>query len=289
MSFLITEVASLAGNFAVERLLNFGQKVRALVERKDSRWERLRDLGAEIVVGQYDDPSALGEALRGVRRACFASPNDEGLLERTELFAQLAEEAGVEMVVNVSEVTARAHSIGANAIGECARARWFSESIFDRSGLAVAHVRSTLSADFLLHIAPMIRDGRILTPFGKGRHAPLAPEDLAQAVVRILASPDGHEGRTYSVHGPEALSFEEIAEIVSVVVGKRIEYEQVDVEFFNEIVDAENNPSMRLCSDLIFDHTQGLFAQINQSFKEITGQDPLTLANFLRKYRYLFS
>jgi uncharacterized protein YbjT (DUF2867 family) len=91
----------LGGAFAVEQLLDAGQCVRALVERGGARSERLRDLGAEIVLGRLSDPAALTMALRGVRRACFAAPAGAGLPEAAALFARLAEGAGVETLVHI--------------------------------------------------------------------------------------------------------------------------------------------------------------------------------------------
>jgi NAD(P)H dehydrogenase (quinone) len=55
----------------VEQLLEKGHSVRALAHREDERSERLRELGAEVYVGDLLDLESVLSALRGVYGAYF--------------------------------------------------------------------------------------------------------------------------------------------------------------------------------------------------------------------------
>ena len=99
-------------------------------------------------------------------------------MQATAQFAQAAKEAGVEVIVNMSQISARS-----DAKSEAARQHWLSERVFDWSGVPTVHLRPTFFAEWLLYLAPMIRQGKILAPFTTtGRHAPLAAEDQARVL-----------------------------------------------------------------------------------------------------------
>jgi NAD(P)H dehydrogenase (quinone) len=121
-----------------------------------------------------------------VQRAYFCCPISPGLVQATAQLAQAAREGGVEVIVNMSQISA-----AADAKSEAARQHWLSERVFDWSGIVAVHLRPTFFAKWLLYLAPMMRRGKILAPFTRtGRHAPVAAEDQARAIVAILRKPD---------------------------------------------------------------------------------------------------
>src|SRR5215471_14688987 len=98
LRFLITGATGATGGAAAAQLLEQGRRVRALVHREDERAEKLRRLGAEVVVGDLLDFDAVSEALEDVDRAYFVYPIQPGLVQATAQFAQSAKEAGVEAI-----------------------------------------------------------------------------------------------------------------------------------------------------------------------------------------------
>ena len=82
------------GNLAVRQLLARKLPVRAFVFHADERSEHLAALGAEIVVGDLHDITAVRGAMRGVARAYFTYPIAERLLEATTIFAAAASARG---------------------------------------------------------------------------------------------------------------------------------------------------------------------------------------------------
>src|SRR4051794_26858505 len=91
------------GNLVLKLLIERGLAVRALVRQLDERAEQLRALGAEVIEGDLLDSDSIHRALRGVRRAYFLYPVTDGLLEATTIFAGAAQEAGTELIVNLSQ------------------------------------------------------------------------------------------------------------------------------------------------------------------------------------------
>src|SRR3984957_14203400 len=108
--FLITGATGATGGDTVRQLLEKNHAVRVLAHRPDERSEQLLELGAEVVFGDLLDFDSVRAALSGVQRAYFCYPISPGLVQATAQFAQAAKEAGVEVIVNMSQISARGDS-----------------------------------------------------------------------------------------------------------------------------------------------------------------------------------
>src|ERR1700739_3326563 len=95
------------GNHVARQLLARGMRVRAFVRRADQRADELKELGAEIAVGDIRDYTAVRAALDAVQRAYFTYPLADGLLLATASFAAAGKETGLQSIVNMSQITAR--------------------------------------------------------------------------------------------------------------------------------------------------------------------------------------
>jgi NAD(P)H dehydrogenase (quinone) len=306
--FLITGATGATGGAAAAQLLERGRRVRAFVHREDERSENLRKLGADVVVGDLLDFDAVRAAFGGVDRAYFVYPIRPGLVQATAQFAQSAKEAGVEAIVNMSQVSARS-----DATSHSAREHWLAEQVFDWSELNVAHIRPTYFAEWLLYLSPMIRQGVMYAPFTTGRHAPIAGEDQGRVIVGILENPESHRGKVYQLYGPVELTHGEIAQIVGHVLGREIKYQTMPIEQWVQVVSNASagrparNDAASLYSEadritgrsgseflvqhlreVAIDHTNGIFAGTNNLVEEIGGRPPLTVEEFVTKHRDAF-
>lgn len=308
--FLVTGATGDTGSYSVEQLLKKKYPVRALAHREDARSRRLQVLGAEIVIGDFLDFEAMRSATQGIRGAYFCYPIRPGILQATAYFAQAAKEAGVECIVNMSQISARE-----NAKSHAAQDHWVSEQIFDWSGVAVTHLRPTYFAEWLLYLAPMIRAGLLHVPFGTGRHAPIAAEDQARVIVGILENPTPHRGKIYPLFGPVEYTHREIAGVLTQVLRKEIQYKQVSFDEMLQMMASggqkppaehtaralygEFEPThepragdsflIQHLREVAIDHQNGLFAGTNDVVEKIGGQPPLTLEKFIEKHRESFA
>ena len=307
--FLITGATGDTGGYTARQLLEKNHAVRVLAHRTDDRSKQLLELGAEVVLADFLDFDAIRTALKGTQRAYFCYPISPGIVQATAQFAQAAKEAGVEVIVNMSQISART-----DAKSVAARQHWLSERVFDWSGVPAVHLRPTFFAEWLLSLAPMIRQGRMLVPLGStGRHAPVAAEDQARLIVGILQNPGPHRGKTYPLFGPVELTQPEIAAIVGKVLGKEVKYEYVPIEKFAELRSGSPNQLRQNTSksfygdpgafspgsgksyviqhlkEVAIDHDNGIFAGANSYIAEIGGREPTTLEAFITKHRKAFA
>ena len=306
---LVTGATGDTGRATVDELLARGHQVRAPARGQDERSNKLQQRGAEAVYGDLLDIDHVRSALCGVQRAYFVYPIKPGIVQATAQFAQAAIEMGVDGIVNMSQKTARE-----NAKSHAMKLHWLAERVFDWSGLNVAHIRPTLFAEWLLYVAPMIKTGLLHVPFGTGKHAPITAEDQARVIVGILEDPAPHKGVMHPLFGPVEYTYEETAQVLSRLLGKDIEYKQVDFEEFKQTLQAggktssksqssrtlsassERTPEQKVGDDFLFqhlkqvaiDHQNGICAGTNDYVEKIGGRPPTTLEAFIEQNHRAF-
>jgi NAD(P)H dehydrogenase (quinone) len=218
----VTGVTGGLGGRVARRLAarGVGQRVVA----RDPR--RVPELGgAEVVRGSYDDPEGLRRAFEGMGTLFMVSASEDP--DRMRLHTNVvraAEDAGVGRVVYTSF-----YGAAPDCTFTFGRDHWHTEELIRGSGLRHTFLRDNLYLDFL----PLMvgADGVIRGPAGDGRVAAVARDDIADVAVAVLTGDaGGHDGRTYDMTGPEALTMAEIAEELSRASGRAVGYHAETLE-----------------------------------------------------------
>ncbi|PSK88076.1 uncharacterized protein YbjT (DUF2867 family) [Murinocardiopsis flavida] len=208
------------GRTVAELLLRRGYDVRAFVHTDDDRADRLRGLGAEVVVGDLREISSVLPAFDGVRRVFFTYPVTDGLLDATGAVAVAARECGVERLVNVSQLAA-----GPDAPTPHMRQHWLSEQVFDWAGVGAVHLRAAV---FFENLAVVLAAGggrELALPLGSPETVvPLvAAADVAGVAAGILADPALDVDPVCLLTG-EILSVGEIVRAFGAAAGADVRY-----------------------------------------------------------------
>jgi uncharacterized protein YbjT (DUF2867 family) len=131
--------------------------------------------------------------------------------------------AGVEHLVYVSFFHA-----APDATFTLARDHWATEEHIRASGLAFTFLRDNLYADFL---PAMVGSDRVLRgPAGQGRVAAVAQDDVADAAAAVILHPGAHAGGTYDLTGPDSLTLDEVAALLTEATGRKVTYHPETVE-----------------------------------------------------------
>ncbi|MEV4834960.1 SDR family oxidoreductase [Nonomuraea sp. NPDC049486] len=221
MRIAVTGATGHIGGGVARRLAGAGSE-QLLVVRDASRAPRLP--GAEVAEAEFGDREKVRGALRGVDVVLMVSASESAdRLERHFAFVDAAAEAGVRHLVYTSFANP-----GPGATFTLARDHWATEERIRASGMAFTFLRDNLYADFLPDMAG--EDGVIRGPAGEGRVAAVARDDVADVAAAVLGDPAAHEGGTYELTGPEALTLAEAAEILTEVTGRETGYHAETVE-----------------------------------------------------------
>jgi len=285
-TYLVTGATGATGAPTVKYLLEKGHRVNAFVHRVDERSEKLRDLGANVFVGDALKLKELRPAMNGVDGAYFVYPLGNGLVEAAAIFAQAAKEAGVKNIANMSHKQSRPDARSQTTLNH-----WLSEQVFEWSGVPTTHLRVTFFAQWMLYIAPLIREGRYLTPFdADSRFAPIATRDIAKIIAGVLTNPEPHANKAYVLNGPIEYSHKELAGVLGDTLGKDVRFEQVSPEDFVKIMGLDADPTYV---------THFAAVKIDQQEKRLEGLDTIgstiiggplqTPAEFIAEHRDLLS
>ncbi|MFJ2851149.1 NmrA family NAD(P)-binding protein [Streptomyces rubiginosohelvolus] len=218
---LVTGATGAVGR-EVAGLLAAAGPVRILARRP----ERLtvRGDGVEVVEGAYGDRPALDRALEGVSSVFLVtnSPTDPD----DERVAGAAAAAGVRHLVKLSMMAVE--EPGADDF----ITRWQrrNEETIRASGVPWTFVRPRTFMSNTLSWAPGIRStGVVRALYGDAPVACVDPRDVAAVAVAALTGA-GHEGRTYAVSGPEAITAREQTAQLSRVLGRPLRFEELGLD-----------------------------------------------------------
>ena len=217
----ITGATGALGGRIARRLAAVGVGQRLIV-RDPARAPELA--GAQVAVASYGQRAESLAALGGVGTLFMVSGAEAPDRVRQHLdFIDAAVAAGVQRIVYTSFCGA-----GPDATFTLARDHWATEEYLRGSGLPHVILRDNLYLDFL----PLMvgADGAIRGPAGDGRVAAVAQDDIADAAVAVLREPAAHDGATYTLTGPAALSLDEVATALSAHTGSPVRYERETVD-----------------------------------------------------------
>jgi uncharacterized protein YbjT (DUF2867 family) len=105
------------------------------------------------------------------------------------------------------------------------------ETHLQASGLAWTILRPGFFAQNLVdaYAADIRDDDRLYLPAGTGRVAFIDALDIGAVAAHILADPQPHTGRGYTLTGPAAVTFDDVAGMLTDALGRRIRYEPATV------------------------------------------------------------
>jgi len=210
----ITGATGNVGGRAATLLAEGGTPLRLLV-RDPSRAPQLP--GAEVAPAVYGEEGTV-DSLRGLDVVLMVSAHESAdRVAEHRAFVDAAVEAGVRHLVYTSFVGASAST--GFLLG---RDHWATEELIRESGLAHTFLRDNFYAEVFAEFGGEERT--IRGPAGQGRVAAVSRRDVAEVVATVLRSPDTHAGASYDLTGPEALTLDEVARILTEVTGAAHRY-----------------------------------------------------------------
>jgi len=282
------------GRTVTELLLQQGKAVRAMVRNEDERARALRDIGAEVVVGNLLDIDSMHRVIDGCDTMYFGLSVSGDYLAATVNTAAVAKYHGVKAFINMSQMTVAQMSITETTPSPQHKLQWLSEQALNWSGLPVVHVRPTvlLEGFFLILTPGSVREtNQIRLPFGEGKTSPVAVEDVARVIAALLANPQPHIGKIYHLTGPQSESMDFYAQEYSKALGRTITYQDIPVEPWREGLLQRGLPAhlvnhLAAMADL---HRTGHYDRMSDDVFVLTGQKPLSMQEFVRKNAATFT
>jgi len=288
---LVTGAAGRVGGIGrtlTRLLLQQGKTVRAMVRNEDERAQALRDMGAQVVIGNLLDLDSMHKVIAGCEAMYFGMSVSDAYLEATVNVAAVAKHHGVQLFINMSQMTLAQMSITKTTASPQHKLHWLAEQALNWSGLPVVHVRPTvlLEGFFLILTSDSVRESnQIRLPFGEGKTSPVAVEDVARVIAALLAHPQPHIGKIYHLTGPQSENMHFYAQEYSKALGRTISYQDIPLEPWRDALLERGLPvhlvnHLATMADL---HRVGRYDRMSDDVRTLTGQGPQSLQEFVRK------
>lgn len=277
---LLTGATGKAGSETAKALAARGVKARALV-RNAEKAAPLKAAGIECVIGDLTDAVSVASALAGIERLLVLLPNSQRQLELEKQLVDQAKKAGVRHVVKMSSMEATA-----GATGAIPKMHWASEEHIRGSGLAWTMIKPNFFMQNLLASARSIKENNSFSlPMGNGQTAMSDVRDIGAVTAEALAG-KGHEGKSYEITGPELLTFAQVAEHFSEVLGRKISYVAADPAAYLEILKRvlPNEWHANAVAELFRGIAEGGLKRTTGTFAKLMGREPIALVQFIRDH-----
>ena len=283
-SILVTGATGSVGMHVVRELRERGVTARAFV-RDPIKARRLLGDDVPLDVGDFADGASLRRAMTGVTRVFLSSADGPEKVAHELAVIDAAEACNIRLLVKAS-------MLGASISSPLPPFAWHGaiEQQLRMARVPSVILRSNFYMTNLLVSAESVRlSGRLIAPAAEGLIAMIDPRDVAAIAARVLTE-DGHEGRTYVLTGPEALSHAQIARALSSATGTRIAFVDVPAQAAQQLMTEAKMPQW------LVEHLNGLFDLVRQgALAEITDSvampiewKPRTFAQFARDHAALF-
>src|SRR5687768_1883189 len=287
MSIVITGASGQLGRLTAELVLDRmrGSEV-ILTTRRPEALSDLAERGATVRQADFDRPETLAEAFAGGEKLLLISADDLGRRAAQHRAAiEAARDAGVRHVAYTSYL---------NPVEEnpavITPSHRDTEWALRESGLAWSALRHAFYAEYQVPAgAQAIATGQLVHNSGDGKTAYVSREDCAAAAAAVLTTEgEGHEDKAYDITGPQALSQDDVAALLSEVSGRPVEAVAVDDEAFIEGLSAAGvpEPAAREIASYGRAIREGYIDQISDAVENLTGRPPRSLREVFEAHRH---
>jgi uncharacterized protein YbjT (DUF2867 family) len=278
---LITGASGKTGRRTVAATAAKGGIVRALLRRPEAGPDLLHAGASEIAIGNLTDPGSLQRALEGVGQVLHICPPMHPQEDKIAMsLIDLASKEGVDRFVLYSVL----HPL-LNDVPHHAR-KLEAERYLVNSGQPYTILQPSR---YMQHLAPIwktvLTTGVHSMPFGTtAKFSVVDLSDLAEATANILTTP-GHEGATYQLAGPEALSQADMAGILAQLLGRPIRAMGKPLDEFHREASAAGMPAERIETMCLMNahyDAHGLIGNPNV-LRWILGREPTHFIDFVKR------
>lgn len=241
--------------------------------------EAARARGIDAVIIDYNRPETLRAAFQGCDKLFLLGPN---ALNQTQLELNAVEAAktvGVRHIVKQSVMGADQEAFG------LAKVHRPVEKAIESSGFAWTFLRpNSFMQNVVTYMGETIKaEAAFYSASGEANISHVDVRDIAAITVKALTE-SNHEGKAYTLTGPEALTYDELASELSKVLGRSISHINLSPSDLKNGMLAGG--MLEEIADRMLDleryYREDHASRITNDIKQVTGRDPRRFAQYAR-------
>jgi uncharacterized protein YbjT (DUF2867 family) len=295
-TILVTGATGTVGSEVVKHLAAISSfsnhKIRAAVHSKNKTGQ-LGDKRVEIVHLDYTKPETVAYALNKVDKVFLQTLPIPNLTDISSNLVNEAKKNGVKYIVKLSAMGASDSELGSTIL----RLHGEEEKIIEDSGIPYTFLRPpAFMQNFVTQFGRTIRtQNAFYVPAGDAKMSFVDARDIGAIAARILTNNNNggrnqYENKAYDITGQNALSYRQVADILSNEVGKKISYMNITED------DARNGMKqigmgewfINIMIELFRIIRAGYGSETTTAVEHITGRKPISFAQFAKDYAEAF-
>jgi uncharacterized protein YbjT (DUF2867 family) len=284
-SILVTGASGNIGSEVVKQLLSDAPEIsiKAAVRSSQNVKKVKYDDRVKVIQIDYNEPETVREALNGVDKLFLLTPDVPNAADLASNVVIEAKKAGIRHIVKQSVM-------GANLEADVGTMRLHreAEKVIEQSGIPFTFLRpNEFMQNFVNFHSPSIRgNNAFYVPLEDAKVSLVDVRDIVAVAVKSLTDEDRHKNKTYLITGPEALSYHQVAEILSNTTGRKINYVNISDEearaAMKEI--GMSDWLINTVSELSDYFRKGKASGISPAVDEVTGNKPISFSQFANDY-----
>jgi len=282
-SILVVGATGTVGSALVQMLVDRGVPLRAFVR---DRAPHLHHPLVHRAQGDLQHPDSIDAALHGISRVFLLSPLAPDQVTLQGHVVEAAQRTGRRIHL----VKASCHGAGPATPLRFARWHAVTEAQIKSAGLPATMLRPCSFMQNLLGATPAHPNESILYgAFGDAALPFIDGRDVAAVAAEVLTG-EGHEGRTYTLTGPEALTYTEVAATLARVLRRSFTYVDLPPERYRALLRAGGAPDWRADgqAELAQSFRAGAVPTPTPTVHRLTGRPARSLRRFVHDYADAF-
>ena len=286
---LVTGATGQVGGRTIDELAGDPALEVVAAVRSPEKAAAFQQRGLSTVLLDLDDEATHRPALEGIDRLFLVTGYTVDMLRQSKALLDTAKKAGVQHVVH----------LGACGRDDTTVAHWAWHQMVERyiqwHGFSYTHLRPETFMQNLLGYGgeKTVRDGVVHAFVEGARLSWVDIGDVASVAALSLRDPEKHRGETYRL-GYDALSFYDLARLLTLIVGQPFRYESLPPEVFLESMRAAGAEMAYM--GCVYDHYKRYAAgtipgadDTFDNFPSLTGRQPVRMADFLLRHKEAFA
>lgn len=280
---LITGATGHLGSAVVDHLLKESSLDNFIaLARTEEKAKPIRDKGIQVRIGDFDDLASLEQAFDGIDKLLLISTISHNRAAQQIAVIDKAKKAGVKHIAYTGVAMVDVNTAATKALMD---SHFQTEDYIKESGLTYTFLRNTLYSNMIpMYVGDNVFKTGIYLPAGNGK-APFAlRREMGEAAANVLLQND-HENKIYNITGSNLYSFADVAEALSGLSGKLVDYVDADPK---EYVDrmkqlGVNEMMISMVSGFATDIKNHQCEIVTNDLEKILGRRPAALKEALKE------
>ncbi len=280
---LVTGATGQLGSSVISQLNNVSSKDQfEIFARDEKKATKYKEQGIEVRIGDFNQISTLGHAFEGITKLLLISTMEFNRFEQHKNVIDAAKMAGVKHIIYTGLAI---QNIETSNVKDLMQSHFDTEHYIQASGLDFTFVRNTMYTDAIpLIVGEQVFENGIYLSGGDGKVPYVLRREMGEAIANLLVQ-DNHENKTYNITGDVAYSYADIAQTLSEITNKQVNYTNLDKTLYEQLLKDIQLPEflIYLTKGTVVDIKQHQYEINSSDLKTLLGRSPLDLKSALKE------